>query len=215
MTEYHQPNNGDVFDMATGRYFPLSDVMASHIFLYRWCHRITRYTSFSDINDVRNGLLLYKPVAWALRHAKMCIEVGNMGVMTFCLLDENLQDVMLADMASELQNASPCGHQPGSIGDETTFGDLDGREVQFPQQSTTRPSKRLLGIHAIAAWVAAKSETRHFDTPVPECNASDVETGKVSFIEAWRNGVLEGAPVSGSQLIFWTKNVDLPGKYAH
>jgi hypothetical protein len=36
------------------------------------------------------------------------------------------------------------GEEPHS-----TFGDLDGRQLQFPEGVKMRPSKQLLGLHAV------------------------------------------------------------------
>jgi hypothetical protein len=38
--EYQQPDQEDLFDMATGHYLPCDLVVASHIFLYKWRNRI-------------------------------------------------------------------------------------------------------------------------------------------------------------------------------
>ena len=100
--EYHQFDQDVLFDMATGEYLPNDTVVASHIFLYRWRRRISHYTTFNDVDDVHNGLLLYKPVEWAFNRAKICISVDN-GRMVFHLLDHNLYHVRLADKAREFQ----------------------------------------------------------------------------------------------------------------
>jgi hypothetical protein len=199
--DYHQPDQGYLFDMATGQYLPDNAIVASHNFLYKWGHRISHYTPFKDIKDVRNGLLLYKPVGWAFNRAKLCIEVSDAARMTFRLLDYDLHDVKLADLACKLLREPGCDDLPtGKQKDlQTTFGDLDGQEVQFPVGSIIRPSKQLLGLHAIAAWVQAQSQTYNSEIPVPECSTSDVGDAKVPFIEAWRLGLPESGSVSGSQ----------------
>lgn len=222
--EYEQSDQGDLFDMATGEHLPHGTIVASHIFLYRWRRQISHHSAINDVNDVRNGLLLCKPVDWAFNRAKICIEVNSAGKMTFRLLDYDLSDVRLADKAYELRHESGCGDEP--IGREVlqrTFGDLNRREVQFPIHSTMRPSKRLLGLHAVAAWVEARGDSPDSEIPLPECNTSDMDIARPSlklFIEGWRtavpehlnesfsiclsrgrNGVAENGPVSESQSI--------------
>jgi hypothetical protein len=55
---------------------------------------------------MHNGLLLYKPVKWAFDWAKICVEVKPGDPMTFCLLDQDLCDIQLAEKACELRNAT-------------------------------------------------------------------------------------------------------------
>lgn len=191
--EYQQPDQGGLFDMATGHYLPSDLVVASHIFLQKWHNRILRYTAFRDINDVRNGLLLYKPVEWAFNRAKMCIEVDDIGRMTFRLLDYDLYEVKLADKDNELRSER---HPDRELNIQMTFGDLDKQEVRFPEHATIRPSQQLLGIHAIAAWVEAQSNMPNSEVTIPECNALDTETTTPSFnrlIQAWAIGVAEAS----------------------
>ena len=73
----------DLWDMATGEYFCPGCVIAAHIFQYRWQRFLPILSSFTDIHDVHNGLLLYKPVEWAFDQAKLCIQVNKTGAMTF------------------------------------------------------------------------------------------------------------------------------------
>lgn len=207
--EYNQSDEGDLFDMATGEHFPSSIVMASHIFLHKWRRRISHYTSFKNIHDPRNGLLLYRPVEWAFNRGKICVEVNNGGRMIFRLLDHDLSDIRLADKACELRRDARCDGQPirEEVNLQKTFGDLDGQLLQFPPGATMRPSKRLLGLHAVAAWLDAGCNTHDFQIPIPDCNASDEEITSLSFnmlMEAWSRGVEAGAPVSSSQPICWT-----------
>ena len=192
--EYDQPDQGDLFDMATGRYLSRNLVLPVHIFLYKWRHRISYYSTIDNVDDVRNGLLLCRPVEWAFNRAKVCIEVDDAGMMLFRLLDHDLSDVKLFDEACELRRES--GEQPtGNEEDlQMTFGDLDGREVLFPTGSKNRPSPRLLGIHAVAAWIVTRSYACDSELPIPKINALDGGTYRPSldiFVDAWRHGVSE------------------------
>ena len=200
-TEYHQFTQDNLFDVAIGELLPDETVVASHIFLYKWRRRISHYTTFNDVDDVRNGLLLYKPVEWAFNRAKICISINDAGRMVFHLLDHDLYHVRLADKACEFQTDS---QSRGRRELQTTFGDLDGKEVQFPSESTTRPAKHLLGIHAVAAWVDAQGEIDDAEVPIPECNISDVDDAKFPLIEAWLKGV------SKLQSTFHVRYSDLP-----
>jgi hypothetical protein len=149
---------GTTFDMATGIRLPTSTVIASHIFQYKWRNELPRFPILPDINDVQNGLLLYKPVEWAFDRAKICVEVKPGNPMTFRLLDQDLRDVQLTKKACELRNTNDRGDQ--NFGKEKeltiTFGDLDGAPLKFQDDAVMRPSKRFLGMHAIFAQMTAR-----------------------------------------------------------
>jgi hypothetical protein len=64
----------------------------------------------------------------------------------------------------KIRREAGCGGQAirgeGSL--QTTFGDLDGQLLQFPPDVMLRPSKWLLGLHAVAAWLEAGRNYRRF-----------------------------------------------------
>jgi hypothetical protein len=60
---YHQPDEGDLFDMATGKHLYYSTVVAAHIFQHKWQNELSQFTSLANINDACKGLLPYKLVA--------------------------------------------------------------------------------------------------------------------------------------------------------
>jgi hypothetical protein len=135
-------------------------------------------TSLTDINDVRNGLLLYKPVEWAFDRAKICVEVTSDAEMTFCLLDPALNDVRLVDKACSLRGDAGRGGKPLEKENNLhiTFGMLHGRPLQFPDGAMARPSKRLLALHAIAAQLSARKLNPHLDMPNVKFDTSGDET---------------------------------------
>jgi HNH endonuclease len=153
----------DLFDMATGEKLRHGSVIAAHIFQFRWRGCLSVFTSLTDINDVSNALLLYKPVEDAFDRARLCIY-ADAGSMRFCLLDKALQTTKLVDRAVALRKAAKLDIPltPVEMALEATFGDLDGRELFFPEGCSKRPSKRLLTLHARAALLFAKS---HYDLP--------------------------------------------------
>jgi hypothetical protein len=135
--EYGQPEWGDLFDMATGNIFDT---------VVWWWHIFSSTGGGSSllkgIDDTCKGLLLYKPVEWAFDCTKLCIEVNSVNRMTFCLLDQDLHYVKLACKACSLSVAAK--HNGELVGREnnlqTTFGDLDGQDMQFPTGSVRQPS---------------------------------------------------------------------------
>lgn len=171
---------GNLWDMATGEYLRHGCVIAAHIFQYRWRKFLPILSSFKDINDVQNGLLLYKPVEWAFDRAKIFIEVNDTDKMTFRLLDQSLRNIKLTDKASELRKEAKF--ERSLVGNEVTllktFGDLDGQEVRFPPNSEKRPSRRLLALHAYAAWLAFTSLNPSSQAAAPVYNVSEDEATK-------------------------------------
>jgi hypothetical protein len=93
--EYNQFDQDDLFDMATGETFLHERVAITHIFQSRWRKFLPLFTSSANIDDVRNGLMLYEPVAWAFNRGKLCNQVDSVGRMSFHLFD-GVRDVSLA-----------------------------------------------------------------------------------------------------------------------
>ena len=89
--------------MATGDSFPHEDVGVTHIFQPSWWKFLPLLTSPMNIDDVANGLMLYKPVAWAFKWGKLCIKVDAQGRMSFRLFDHDLCYVSMASKARALQ----------------------------------------------------------------------------------------------------------------
>lgn len=165
------PEQGVLFDMATGKYLPT--VVASHIFQHRWAKFLQVFTGLNDVNDVRNGLFLYRPVEVAFDEAQISIRAKN-GQIRFWLLDETIRDKKLVDVAQTIRRTANI--DPTLRGEEgsltTTFGDLDGQELHFPPNSTVRPSKRLLAVYAYAAWIEAK-KLGYTSSGPPDVSVSD------------------------------------------
>jgi hypothetical protein len=209
--EYNQFDQDDLFDMATGETFLHERVAITHIFQSRWRKFLPLFTSSANIDDVHNGLMLYKPVAWAFNRGKLCIQVDRVGRMSFHLFDDDLRDISLASKARSLQIAPrPTDEVVGELdltfGElDFTFGDLDGKEVQFPVGSTMRPSKRLLALHAYAAWLKAWSLHPDIQFPTPRHIFFDDEANGTNgpalgfSIEQWRLAVHPNLPVSKSR----------------
>ena len=209
--EYSQFDLDNIFDMATGETFPHEDVVITHIFQSRWRKFLPLFTSSTNIDDVPNSLMLYKPVAWAFNRGKLCIQVDAVGRMSFHLFDDVIRDVSLASKACLLQTEPRPTYEGVRELDLTfgerdlTFGDLDGKEVQIPVGSAMRPSKRLLALHAYAAWLKAWMLHPTIQFPIPRHIFSDDEaigTNRPALgysIEQWRLAVHPNLPVSKSR----------------
>jgi hypothetical protein len=168
-TFYGLSGDGDLFDMATGKKLRHGCVIGTHIFQLCWQTSLSIVSSFTDINHVRNALLLYKPVEDAFDRARLCIDVKGQ-TMWFRLLDEMLQATKLTDRAVVLRKAAKLQIllTAAEMALTTTFGDLDGRELFFPRGCIQRPSKQLLALHGCAALLFARANYEVPVTSVPD-----------------------------------------------
>jgi HNH endonuclease len=143
-TNYNQPAQGKVFDMVTGQHLLHSTVTSAHIFPKTICDKLPdcSQSGIKDINDIHNGLLLFKLVEVAFDYGQICIEVDKVGRMWFTLLDQSIRNKKLIDMACELHkgNNHGNGYAQGEEHILTMFGDLHGQEVHIPEGLKKRPS---------------------------------------------------------------------------
>jgi len=99
-----------------------------------------------------------------------------------CLLQISLQDVNLASYESDvLKVAKP----PPSL---LTFGDLDGRELQFPSASKLRPFKRALCFQAHLAVRKAREHIQAGETGWRTIDLTEYWSEAGSYVEkvkAW------------------------------
>ena len=58
--------------MSTSEALPSKTVIAAHLYKSSWAVFVELALGFSDIDDVRNGLLLWKPIEHAFDTAQMC-----------------------------------------------------------------------------------------------------------------------------------------------
>ena len=59
--------------MITGLSFPSSSVIAAHLLPKRLGYICNELLSLTDINDARNGLLIFRPFEWAFDTGKLSI----------------------------------------------------------------------------------------------------------------------------------------------
>jgi hypothetical protein len=80
-----------------------------------------------------------------------------------CLLRTSLKDTRLCEYDKELLKnwVPPAGSKIATL----TFGDLDGKELQFPEGSMQRPLKRVL---CYQAKLAAREVKKQGWGPVPD-----------------------------------------------
>ncbi|KAL8016214.1 putative HNH nuclease [Plasmopara halstedii] len=116
----------------------------------------------SDIDDVRNGLLLFKPLEHAFDHFQISfiydqssnefrLKIFDQSVRPqrlFGKLDNTQRAILLQGQALPKNWRSRGPRlEPGTVYDiQTTFGDLEGRALRF--KSVKRPYKRCLNLQA-------------------------------------------------------------------
>ena len=162
--------------------------------------------NFSDIDDPRNGLLLYKLFGEAYDRAQICfIYHANEEIAKWrChVLDKSILSQTWEDYVK------PTRKQPEGIDGQAItramdklnkhglncFQDIDGRALCL--SATQQPYKRALNLHARLGRKRAKQENKlpHPDWDFVDFHSDAMYTSKTS-LEAWAAGV-GSAPSSG------------------
>ena len=58
--------------MLTGFLLPETTIIAAHLYKHCWYDLVKEDLGFDDIDDVKNGLLLWKPVEHAFDTSRLC-----------------------------------------------------------------------------------------------------------------------------------------------
>ncbi|POM67066.1 Crinkler (CRN) family protein [Phytophthora palmivora] len=151
--------------------FPRSLVIASHLF-----RRSNEYLSLammqiSDIDDEKNGLLLFKPLKYALDHFQISFIRDDSGVFRLKLFDPSIKDTRIIDLKDRKGNDVLTTEQTGVLFNSvsrakerytfdvaTTFGNLDGEPLVFT--GLERPYYRCLNLQARVARMIALKKNR-------------------------------------------------------
>nr|QUJ09348.1 crinkler 23 [Plasmopara viticola] len=148
---------------------PAALVVASHLFRQKNEFIAEQLMRISDIDDVRNGLLLFKPLEHALDHFQISfIYDQSSNEFRLKIFDHSVRPQRLFGKLDNKQRASLLRGQalpknwrsrgprlaPGTVYDiQTIFGDLEGRALRF--KSVERPYKRCLNLQARLARMQA------------------------------------------------------------
>ncbi|TDH64761.1 hypothetical protein CCR75_008782 [Bremia lactucae] len=148
--------------------FPKSLVIASHLFRRSNEDLADRFLKISDIDDVKNGMLLFKPLKYAYDHFHISFVRDNTGAFRLKLFDPNIRNTRLIDMViensknekvfdeiqiKELHESISLTQEPCEFDVNTTFGDVDGTALAFI--GLERPFNRCLYIQASMARILA------------------------------------------------------------
>ncbi|TDH64744.1 hypothetical protein CCR75_008777 [Bremia lactucae] len=148
--------------------FPNSLVTASHLFRRSNEYVADKFVKISDIDDVKNGMLLFKPLKYAYDHFHISFVRDNTGAFRLKLFDPNIRNTRLIDMVTDKCEDKKVLHEAqitelletisltqGSceFNLNTTFGDVDGTALAFI--GPERPFNRCLNLQARVARVLA------------------------------------------------------------
>ena len=81
---------------------------ASHIFKHCWRHQCQPLLRFGNIDDERNGLLLFKPLKHAFDDSRICFEYPAEEEFTLLLLDESLRATTVRVLSKLMARQHSC-----------------------------------------------------------------------------------------------------------
>lgn len=150
--------------------FPNSLVIASHLFRRSNENVSLVMMQISDIDDVRNGLLLFKPLEHAFDHFQISFIRDDTDTFCLKLFDPSIRDTPLIDLKDRHDNKVLSTEQtelllgkissrkkPCRFNVRTTFGDVEGRALTFT--GLGRPYNRCLNLQArVARMIALKKD---------------------------------------------------------
>ncbi|KAG2775479.1 hypothetical protein Pcac1_g13832 [Phytophthora cactorum] len=132
----------------------------THIFQREHDRLKDYFVQIADIDDVRNGLLLFKPIESAFDDLDIAFLVDKEDQFTLKLFNPDIKSKLLVDNFTQKQwDALGCESIPTDWETSTspvyapyapefnvltTFGELDGKPLRFPSGSTLRPFRRCL-----------------------------------------------------------------------
>ncbi|KAG3017448.1 hypothetical protein JG687_00017639 [Phytophthora cactorum] len=147
---------------------PEENVSASHLFRRSNENQSSVMMQISNIDDVRNGLLQFKPLKHVFDYFLISFILDNMDDLGLKLFDASIRDTRLIDLTDRNGNKVLTDKQTkiflGSISsrnkkkrchfnEQKTFGDVDGRTLAFT--GLERPFYRCLNLQARLARVLA------------------------------------------------------------
>jgi hypothetical protein len=142
--------------------FPKVLVTAAHLFRRSNEYLAVPLMQIEDIDDTRNGMLMFKPLKYAFDHFQISFiaeEDGNSFILK--LFDQSLQATLLIDLITDknqrqvLINAVSNENLDNrcTYNLQTTFGEIDGKRITF--YSPNRPFNRCLNLQARLAYMIA------------------------------------------------------------
>ncbi|GMF64498.1 unnamed protein product [Phytophthora lilii] len=137
---------------------PSSVVIASHIFRQKHDGLKDYLVQIPDVDDVGNGLVLFKPIEHAFDHLDIAYFVDKQDQFTLKIYNPTIKTKFLVDSLTQWDelgcNSIPTDWRKSRIpiyapnapefNVLTTFGELEDKTLQFPSGSALRPFRRCL-----------------------------------------------------------------------
>ncbi|KAF0688196.1 Aste57867_20171 [Aphanomyces stellatus] len=140
--------------------FPASIVTGAHLFRLSNEYLSNCMMQISDIDDVRNGLLLFKPLEHAFDHFQISFIYDDHDDCFYLkLFDPSIGSTPLVDLMRDpnqiqvLMDAINRAKKPCKFDPQTTFGDLEGKPLKLDKLN--RPYNRCLNLQARLAYTKA------------------------------------------------------------
>ena len=150
--------NGLLRCMLLNRLLPYAYVIGAHLLKREWGDMSKELADVDDVEDPRNGLLLYKPLEWAFDTSRLAFTWdGATSRFVAHLLDGHLANVKLVEKAKELLKDRYRRSEDAVELGEMCFSDVDGLPLVLPLGFT--PYRRCLCLHAnLARQEALRNE---------------------------------------------------------
>ena len=199
MLEFYavKSNANNVRCVLLNKFLPSSIVIAAHLFPKKKGKFLKPILGLSEINNVKNGLPLFKAIEHAYDRWKV-ILVANGGRIKMQILDPKLKDTTFCDYMSEFAK-DRVQYLPGHLKQET-FGAYDQKDLVFTNDE--RPYKRCLNFHAVVAQQFALREG-WIDYVVVERKDLDWSAEELSLgtesVKNWLESITAGNGIDDSQ----------------
>lgn len=132
--------------LLTNAVLPSSTVIGSHLFKWEWSEYV-HLLGFDNINDVKNGLPLWKPIEWAFDTSRLCFTFDkNSDKFIAKITDPSILMKKLVDIGRDKMGTD--WRSPPYPLQNLTFQDIDNRALEFDPGRPLRPYKRVLNFQA-------------------------------------------------------------------
>ena len=100
-TQYGAVQGSKCWCLLTNAALPSSTVIGSHLFKWEWSEYV-HVLGFENINDVKNGLPLWKPLEWAFDTSRLCFTFDkNSDKFIAKIMDPSILTKWLVDIGQE------------------------------------------------------------------------------------------------------------------
>ena len=165
------PPHGSLRCMLLDVLLPYAHVTGAHLLKREWADFSAELADVTDIEDVRNGLLLYKPLEWAFDTSRLAfVWEPASGRFVAHLLDRSIAHQLLVTRAKELlkERFRENGGDALALAGRS-FGDVHGTALMLPPGFS--PLRRCLCFHAHLAreealrkaWISSAAEFTFVD----------------------------------------------------